>query len=81
MPPPFKTTWRVYIPGMFVGSCVAGVIYFSKHKQQNIKRDHDFVPIYGEDGKLEGFTHPVFVAAGDAKRASNQLQQQQQQQK
>lgn len=69
MPPPFRSTWRVYLPGAFVTVFYSAALYFAKFKQQEVKNDHDFVPIYGEDGKLEGFTHPTFVAAGDKKRA------------
>lgn len=36
-----------------------------------MKDGHDFVPIYGEDGKLEGFTHPTMVDAGNRKRELN----------
>lgn len=68
MAPNFKSTWRVYIPGLFVGSAYAAVVYFARVKQPMVKKDHDFVPIYGEDGKLEGFTHPTFVEAGNRHR-------------
>jgi hypothetical protein len=71
MPPPFKTTWRVYAPAIFVSTVYAAVVYFNRVKQPNLKKDHDFVPIYGENGKLEGFTHPTIVDAANKWRESN----------
>lgn len=44
------------------------VVYFSRTRAEVMKYGHDFVPIYSEDGKLEGFTHPVLVKAGNRYR-------------
>lgn len=65
---PYKTNWRVYLPGLFMITVFCGVMYFSRTKGSVIKHGHDFVPIYTEDGKLEGFTHPVLVNAGNRLR-------------
>lgn len=68
MKQPYKTNWRVYLPGLFVVSMVSVVVYFMQEKGERMKYGHDFVPIYSEDGKLEGFTHPVLVNAGNQYR-------------
>jgi hypothetical protein len=72
MPPPFKSTWKVYAPGFFVAAVYSAVVYFFRVKQPALKNDHDFVPIYDETGKLEGFTHPTFVDATNKWRESNE---------
>lgn len=68
MKQPYKTTWKVYLPGLFVTTIILAVVYFSRAKGDVVKNGHDFVPIYSEDGKLQGFTHPVLVNAGNKYR-------------
>ncbi|EAN91924.1 hypothetical protein C3747_43g1134c [Trypanosoma cruzi] len=72
MKQPYKTTWRVYLPGAFVMAIYTAAIYLSKTRGEVVKYGHDFVPIYSEDGKLEGFTHPVLVKAGDKYRSNEE---------
>ncbi|CBH17711.1 uncharacterized protein TEOVI_000240900 [Trypanosoma equiperdum] len=66
---PFPTTWKVYLPGLFVMAIYTFVIYFNNTRGNLVKAGHDFTPIYSEEGKLEGFTHPVLVRAGDNYRS------------
>ncbi|KAG5474243.1 hypothetical protein LSCM1_03021 [Leishmania martiniquensis] len=68
MKAPYRSTWRVYLPGLFVMSIFSIVVYFSRTRANVVKYGYDFVPIYSEDGKLEGFTHPVLVEAGNQYR-------------
>ncbi|CAD2219061.1 hypothetical protein AGDE_00876 [Angomonas deanei] len=68
MRPPFKSTWKVYLPGLFATGMIMLVVYFGRTRASAVKYGHDFVPIYSEDGKLEGFTHPVLVNAGNTYR-------------
>ncbi|KEG11065.1 hypothetical protein DQ04_03021120 [Trypanosoma grayi] len=72
MKQPYKTTWRVYLPGAFVLAIYSFAIYFNRTRGDVVKYGHDFVPIYSEDGKLEGFTHPVLVKAGDKYRSTEE---------
>lgn len=37
----------------------------------NMKAGYDIVPVYSEDGKLQGFTHPVLVDVADKYREKN----------
>eukprot|EP00758_Cryptobia_borreli_P003557 Tbor_TRINITY_DN3828_c0_g1::TRINITY_DN3828_c0_g1_i2::g.5655::m.5655 len=64
----FKSTWRVYLPGAVTFAIWYGVVYFIQVNATTVKKGHDFLPIYSEDGKLEGFTHPVLVEAGNSYR-------------
>ncbi|KAG5500334.1 hypothetical protein JKF63_03426 [Porcisia hertigi] len=71
MKEPYRSTWRVYLPGLFMMSMFSVVVYFSRTRSDVVKNGYDFVPIYSEDGKLEGFTHPVLVKAGNQYRESD----------
>ncbi|KAG5499736.1 hypothetical protein GH5_03870 [Leishmania sp. Ghana 2012 LV757] len=72
MKEPYRSTWRVYLPGLFVMSMFSIVVYFSRTRSNAVKYGYDFVPIYSEDGKLEGFTHPVLVKAGNQYRETEE---------
>ncbi|KAG5474572.1 hypothetical protein LSCM4_03745 [Leishmania orientalis] len=72
MKEPYRSTWRVYLPGLFVMSVFSIVVYFSRTRSNAVKYGYDFVPIYSEDGKLEGFTHPVLVKAGNQYRETEE---------
>ncbi|AIN99647.1 hypothetical protein LPMP_280100 [Leishmania panamensis] len=74
MKQPHWSTWRVYLPGLFVMSMFSVVVYFSRTRSDVVKYGYDFVPIYSEDGKLEGFTHPVLVKAGNQYREMEEQQ-------
>lgn len=63
-----KTSWRVFLPGGFMLMIVCSVMYMSRTQGSGVKMGHDFVPIYTQDGKLEGFTHPVLVQAANKYR-------------
>ena len=64
----YKNSWRMFLPGAVTVVAWCMVVKFINVNQDTVKKGHDFVPIYGEDGKLQGFTHPVLVEAGDKAR-------------
>lgn len=62
----------MFLPGAVTALCWVTAVRFITVNQDTVKKGHDFVPIYGEDGKLQGFTHPVLVEAGDRAREKQQ---------
>ena len=73
MPAFKKGSLRVYLPGMVVLTCWMGIVSFARNSGDSVKHGHDFLPIYGEDGRLEGFTHPVLVEAGQNVRDGREV--------
>ncbi len=48
----------IYCLGVY---CVTGI----PSLMGKLKNDHDFKPVYSEDGVLQGFTHPTLVEAAN----------------
>jgi hypothetical protein len=47
-----------------------GIAYSLRGFLDRLHSGHKFLPIYNEQGELEGFTHPVLVEAGATIRAA-----------
>ena len=40
----------------------------TRYVSARVHTEHQFIPVYNEDGDLEGFTHPALVEAADKVR-------------
>ena len=53
----------MYLPPMVFGVLFAGFAFVARTLIRETKNEHEFVPIFDENGKRVGFTHPVLVEA------------------
>lgn len=70
MPVKVKYSWRVHVPafavifGVFVFTSLLGSESLWKYSAKK----PEILPVYSEDGKLSGFTHPRMVEISNLKR-------------
>ena len=75
-PPPLNKRRKIYIDkhkdmwGLRVLMCgiFMSIYLASRYVSAQAHSEHQFVPVYNEDGDLEGFTHPALVHAADKVR-------------